>query len=282
MNRIINLALYSRKGQSPPADSAFINCGDEGALREIASHSRHKSFKHGECIIFKGDEAAYVGRIKSGTVKLTSASASGRYQIVDFLYQSDLIGSVLGGPERFSYEAASDVEVCLLDRWALNHTMQSHPEVRRQLYLKALDELDRTRHWISIVARQTALRRAATFLYIVAEKVARQHGSISDGQDVREFNLPVSRTDIAAFLSISPETLSRMLQELVSKGVLQPTGVRSYLLLDKRSLIAATGEHLEDLDGLFSEEEPCMLRRQQHCLDIAPQSPNMPDLMERR
>ena len=154
-------------------------------------------------------EIAVYANLLQGVVRLSKMLADGRQQIVGLQFPPDFIGRPFGDESRLSAEAASDVEVCTFTRAVLRDMIRRYPELEHQLFRQTLAELDDSREWLLAIGRKTARERVASLLYMIGTHVpdvsrlaARQRTNVT-------FDLPLSRTDMADFLGLTIETVSR-------------------------------------------------------------------------
>ena len=229
---------------------AICRAADEDALQELNRISHIRQFRKGQVIISQGDESAFVGNIISGIVKLTNMSSSGQQQIVGLQYPSDFFGRIYADEARFSYEGATDVTLCCVDRHLFESFLSRHPSVEHELLMTALDELDAMREWVAMVSCHTTMQRVAAFLYILSRRSPTRFCGAKDGHEHRVIALPIGRRDIAAYLGTTPETLSRNIQTLVRDDVIQAIDMSHFALLNPSELVSRTGETRQDLEAM--------------------------------
>jgi len=212
--------------------------------------SHVRQFKKDQVIIAQGDEATMVGNVVSGIVKLTNMSMSGQQQIVGLLFPSDFFGRAYADHSRFSYEAATDVTLCCIDRHGFERFLERNSEIEHELLVSVLDELDAAREWAATTSCHTTMQRVAAFLFILSRRSSGRHCAGESHPDRPIIALPIGRRDIAAYLGTTPETLSRNIQTLVRKKVIRSLDTNHFELLDAKSLIDHSGESREDLEAL--------------------------------
>jgi len=166
-----------------------------------------------EHIFFEGDPKDHVYEVEKGTVCLYKTLPDGRRQIVDFAYQGDLIG--LGGPgdHVFSAQAITLTRLRCLPAGVLHELAQNDPVVGMQLYRALSDQLLAARDLLLTVGQRNATERLAALLLALS----RREGG--EGDEVR-ITLPMTRADIADFLSLTIETVSRTFTKLRQSGII--------------------------------------------------------------
>jgi CRP/FNR family transcriptional regulator len=163
--------------------------------------------------LFAADEpATMVGTVVSGTIKCFKLLADGRQQIVGFLFPGDFVGSPTQETNHGFAEALTQVELCLFPFPAIQRLIREMPNLERRLLTLANEDLDLAREWMLLLGRKTARERLATFLLLLAQK-AKARG-IAEGP----IDLPMNRSEIADYLGLSLETVSRQFSKLKSSG----------------------------------------------------------------
>ena len=179
----------------------------EGAARLTA--------RMGEDVYVQGEAADMIYLLTRGMVQTSHVLADGRRLIGDFYYPQDVIGVEADETHRFSAEALSDCEFLVLRRTGSS----AYPPGRlERLVLKATAlELERAQLHMMLLGRTTACERVARFLQDVAQR--------SLGEVVP---LLMSRQDMADYLGLTIETVSRMLGRLQAESIVQFIGARRF------------------------------------------------------
>jgi CRP/FNR family nitrogen fixation transcriptional regulator len=171
--------------------------------------------------IFGQDEnAELVHMVSAGVVRTTRLTSDGRRQIGAFYYPGDLIGPETGSVHRFSAEAVCDATILTLRRGALEAAVGA-AELDRMLWRAAQRELDRAHDHIQLLGHRSACERVASFLLNLAQ---RDRSRSQGGRIV----LPMSRQDMADYLGLTIETVSRMLTQLQGDEIVQFQGARTF------------------------------------------------------
>ncbi|MBS9721580.1 Crp/Fnr family transcriptional regulator [Tianweitania sp. BSSL-BM11] len=170
--------------------------------------------------------------VMRGVVKLTKTLEDGRQQIVGLQFAPDFLGRLYTKESAVTAEAASDVDLCRVPRTALERLMADNPALEHRLMQQTLRELDEARDWMVTLGRKTAAEKVASFLYLIATHLDPSH----EGEAVRHFDLPLTRGDIADFLGLTLETVSRQLSKLRADKVIAITGNRHVDVIDMARL----------------------------------------------
>ena len=208
------------------------------ALNRIA---HHKTIPAGQIIFAENEEPAFFANILSGAVKLTKSLADGRQQIVGILFPPDFLGRALGGANACYAEAATDTELCCYPAGAFTALMKRYPALEHRLYEKTLDELDSARDWMVLLGRKTAREKVASFLYMLARRARLAGCPKCDGDGVA-FDLPLRRADIADYLGLTIETVSRQITRLRADGLIRAGEKSAMVAPDMAALARAAGQ----------------------------------------
>jgi cAMP-binding proteins - catabolite gene activator and regulatory subunit of cAMP-dependent protein kinases len=181
------------------------------------------------------DNCAYANII-SGVVKLTKMMADGRQQIVGLQFAPDFLGRPFATGSTLSADAATDVSLCAFPKSTLERMIRETPELEHRLLQQTLKELDEARDWMLTLGRKTAAEKVASFLLLIAT-----HSDPEQDSDSAEFELPLTRSDIADFLGLTIETVSRQLTKLRKEGTVEITNNRHVRIPDLDALAELAG-----------------------------------------
>lgn len=191
-----------------------------------------------EHLFFQGDQPTGMFQIISGTVILYKLMADGRRQIQDFSSDGDFLALTFAEFHNLSAEALTDVEVDFIARTSFDRALQDNPEFRRSIFTLISDMLNASREQALLLGRKCAMERTATFLLFLDSRFADPATSFVD--------IRMSRCDMADYVGLTLETVSRMMNQLKREGIIelpQPNRIR---ISDRKRLIAAAGEPIEE------------------------------------
>ncbi len=152
-------------------------------------------------------------RVISGLVRKCALAPGGRRQIVDFLLPGDFFGFTARDHHVFAVEAVSEgTIIARYPRQRVERIAASDPELGLLLREAAFDAMSRLQSRILILGRTTAVEKVGAFLVEMAER-------LPDGT-AQAVALPMSRYDIADYLALSVETVSRALTDLKHSGAI--------------------------------------------------------------
>lgn len=186
------------------------------------------AYKKGKEVYGEKEPAEYVYQIKFGAVRSHKLLSDGRRQIGAFHLAGDIFGLENGNEHRFTAEAIVDTTVRLIKRQSLEMVAESDAMVARNLLSMTTTNLQHAEDHMLLLGRKTSLERVAAFL-LEMDKRLTAAGIMA---------LPMSRRDIADYLGLTLETVSRALSRLHELKVLGFIGntQRQIVLLDRLQL----------------------------------------------
>ena len=195
-------------------------CGALGPnqLLALSKHTTKHIVEAGQQIALEGEKTKRYSNILRGVVKLSKLTTDGRQQIVGLQFAPDFVGRPFSKESDFAIEAATDIKLCSFPSNILEQLTSEAPELERRLHHQALKELDEAREWMLTLGRKSAAERVASFLYFIAIHI-NPEGS-QDGV-TQQFEIPLKRGDIADFLGLTIETVSRQITKLRQVGVIK-------------------------------------------------------------
>jgi CRP/FNR family transcriptional regulator len=167
-----------------------------------------------EHVFFEGDTKDHIYLVEKGTVCLYKTLPDGRRQIVDFAYPGDLIGLGAPGDHMFSAQAITLARLRCLPAGLLHEVAQHDPQLGMQLYRALSDQLLAARDLLLTVGQRNATERLGALLLALSRRNERI------GADPTRIALPMTRADIADFLSLTIETVSRTFTKLRQSGII--------------------------------------------------------------
>ena len=201
-------------------------------LGSLESISTIKRFAPGDLIYLSGDPVDFWYRIVSGACRKCAYGLDGRRQIVDFPRPGDLFGYDAQDVHVFSVEAiVSNTTVARYPRCNAERAANSEPQVAKRIRELAFESVYRLERRMLILGRASALEKVSSFLLEMADSFR----PISS----EAVTLPMSRYDIADYLAMAVETVSRVLTSLRDKGAIQFYGSRRVRIRDRSSLEGA-------------------------------------------
>ncbi len=211
-------------------------------LLEISKHTRQITHEAGVELISDGEPITSYATIMHGVVKLSKILEDGRQQVVGLQFSPDFIGRLFSQTNNYRAEAASDVQICQMPKKAIENLIKANPELEHSLLEQTLKELDEAREWMVTLGRKSALEKVACFLYLIATHFDPAYFSEQEKKQVNIiFDLPLTRADIADFLGLTVETVSRQFTKLRTEKLIEITARRHVLIPNLDKLKQACG-----------------------------------------
>lgn len=173
----------------------------------------------------ENEKADYIYKVLSGSVRTYKVLNDGRRQIGAFYLPGDLFGFEVGDVHAFSAEAVTDSKVLVIKRNAVSTLADRDPEIARQLWNMTARELQRAQNHIMLLIK-TAQERVAGFLLEMSTR----------STSANEIDLPMSRQDIADYLGLTIETVSRTLTQLENVAAIAVPTSRRIVLRNRGAL----------------------------------------------
>lgn len=214
-----------------------------GAMAGDARSTLH--FEPHEHLYFQGDTPDGVHQILSGTVILYRLTADGRRQIQTFACEGDFLALCFGDEHDLSAEALTHVTTCYVPRSVFERALQADPDIRRAVFGLIDEMIVSAREQTMMLGLKSALERTASFLLFLEGRFAPD----------AEGYIPIrmSRSDIADYLGLTLETVSRMLNRLKHDGVIDLPRPDQFRMLETTRLHMLAGDVSEDGRYLVGE-----------------------------
>jgi CRP/FNR family nitrogen fixation transcriptional regulator len=214
-----------------------------GPLGSLESMSTVARFAPGDLIYLSGDPAEFWYRILAGACRMCAYGRAGSRQILDFLPPGDLFGYDAQNVHSFSAEAiVSGTTVARYPRRSAERVADSDPQVARRIREQAFGSVLRVQRRLLILGRATALEKVSSFLLEMVDRFRTR--------PVGPVTLPMSRYDIADYLAMASETVSRALTYLREGGVIRFDSVRCLQISDRGSLEKVSEKGVSELTGV--------------------------------
>jgi len=184
------------------------------------------AFSRNEEIFGEEESADFVYKVVSGAVRTVRILSDGRRQVGAFHLAGEIFGVELGETHRFSAEAVVDCKIALVRRSVVERAADQQAGAARELWALATRDLARLQDHMLLLGRKSANERVSAFLLEMADR--------TDRTDFVE--LPMSRADIADYLGLTIETISRTLSQLERDGSIALPSCRRVLLHDRAAL----------------------------------------------
>ena len=205
-----------------------LGCSDLATFKNLGWSLK---LSPGQALFHEGDPVTRVFTLTRGTLKLYKILADGRRYVTGFMHPGDFLGISFDNEHAFSAEAIEDTQLCWFPRGRFDNFVESHAPMERELYLRAAHELAAAQEQLVLLGRKTASERLASFLLRLSERAAR-----IPGRDGRVISLPMSRSDIADYLGLTKETVSRVLSAFRRDRVIRLRAIDEVEIVNREAL----------------------------------------------
>jgi CRP/FNR family transcriptional regulator, anaerobic regulatory protein len=227
-------------GDCPIRFRAVCSRCEADELAALETIKYYRSFQAGQTVMWSGDKTDFVASIVSGIATLTQTMEDGRRQMVGLLLPSDFVGRPGRATAPFDVTATTDLVMCCFRRKPFEDMMLRTPHLAHRLLEMTLDELDAAREWMLLLGRKTAREKIASLLAILARRTAGLRQKAIPGP-IR-FDLPLTREEMADYLGLTLETVSRQINALKRDGVVDLHDRRGIVVPEFDRLVEASGD----------------------------------------
>lgn len=202
-----------------------------------SAQAASRAFAAKEMVFLEGDPADRAYQVIEGAVRLQRITPDGRRQLVGFACPGDWIA--IGAGDRYSHtaEALVDSRLRPLSSAEFERKMREDRAFLGEMMQTAAEKLRQAEEQMILLGQRSAVEKVAAFLLSFARRL---------GEDVHEIRLPMDRSDIADYLGLTIETVSRKFTQLKTTGVIALPCPSCVLIRDRDALetIAEGGEEL--------------------------------------
>lgn len=210
-------------GRSKETDCSHCGARSLSVCASIPDDDLHRlqaladtiTLRAGEALIHEGDPATHVFNITSGSVRVFKLLSDGRRQITGFLFAGDFLGLATGETYAFSAEAIEPATACRFKRSEYRALIRDCPALEGALLERATHELAAAQNQMLLLGRKTAVERLCSFLL----ELPGHDPARPTPPDV--IRLPMTRSEIADYLGLTIETVSRVLTKLKTQNVIR-------------------------------------------------------------
>jgi CRP/FNR family transcriptional regulator, anaerobic regulatory protein len=214
---------------------SVCNAIPEAELLRLAAIAVVTEVPAGQCFIDEGEPASSFFNITAGTAKLFKLLPDGRRQITGFVGPGHFLGLAVSDTYAFSAEAIEPVRYCRFQRARLRALLDDFPLMEKRLLEVAANELVAAQEQMLLLGRKTARERLASFLQLQSRQ------GMPCGHHRRRYALPMTRHDIADYLGLTIETVSRTLTKLRAEGLIEFVSQSEVLICNPVALEGMAG-----------------------------------------
>jgi CRP/FNR family transcriptional regulator len=186
--------------------------------------------KSGAYLYYEGDDVEWLYQVTSGVLRLTRLLADGRRQVIAFGYPGDIVGFPSADIHHTDCEALTEVRLQPFRRSALE-SGEGDPKLHNALLQAALREISGMQDHFMMLGRKSASEKLASFLCVLVERVGTDLGAY------QSVTLPMSRSDIADFLGLTTETVSRTFTQLRKSKIIAIDNIHTIIVQRPTALL---------------------------------------------
>ncbi|CAA7619330.1 MULTISPECIES: helix-turn-helix domain-containing protein [Magnetospirillum] len=228
--REIDLARPSCRNCDVVREIAFCADLSSDEIKRLASVRCHAELPAAFTVFREGDVADHVYSISGGAVKLYKLLSDGRRQIIGFLFSGDLFGLGLDGGYAYTAETLTQTQLCRFTHRKLDSLRGEIPMLERRLFTMTVKDLVAAHDQMLLLGRKTAREKVASFLDTLSRR------AVERGLAASPVDLPMSRADIADYLGLTIETVSRTFTQLKRDGIIGLPASGHVVLQDTKRL----------------------------------------------
>lgn len=209
-----------------PAALFVGHADDHDDLAALDAIGTVVSLRRDAALFREGETARYCFKVLTGAVRSCKLLADGRRHIGEFLLPGNFIAVEAADSYHFTVEAVTDATVMRFPRAALDRLVQQRPQLGRTLLGLVCGGLSAAQSHMLLLGRKNAAERLASFLLTMADR----NGAAD------HVSLPMTRGDIADYLGLTTETVSRIFSQFKTQGVIQIKANSEVLLRSRDTL----------------------------------------------
>lgn len=199
-------------------------------LTRISAMIKHRKYTKGQPLILEGAPSDTLHIIQQGHVKLSKMTPEGKEQILHILTNGDFFGelSIFNSDERsnFNAYALKDTNICMLTRNDMEQLMTDNPDISLRLLKSVTKRLAHTENLAQSLATKDPEIRIACMIMELSDKYGKRHGSRI------HIDLPLSREELASYVGVTRETISRKFSRFEDSGLIKLIGNKQMVLMD--------------------------------------------------
>ena len=188
---------------------------------DVFADAPSRALEPGQVLINAGDPAKQVFNIVDGMLMVSRPGLDGRRQVLSFLFPDNFVGLTASDRYNFTVEAVTPALISSRSREVLDQRLEQDVEAERAFVRMTYRVLENLVDLAFSLGQRTARERLAVFvLYLRHRYLLSSSLSVADDDGMLTLDLPMSRLDIADFLGLKQETVSRSLAQLEREGLL--------------------------------------------------------------
>jgi len=221
----------------PVRDRAACSVLSEDERTALSAAGRTRNLKRGETLFFAGDEETSCASLIKGALKVTSTTRDGEERILALVHPAGFVGEMFQPFAQYDVVALTDTQLCTFARVDMEAAINRYPILAQALLRRSQEDLHSARHLLELTGKHGAEEKVASLIMALA-----QAASDSPCHPARQFELPLTRGEMANMLGLTIETISRQLSKLEKAGAIKRKGARGIELTNRAALQISSGE----------------------------------------
>lgn len=203
-------------------------------LQDLFSRQPLETHESGSAIFWEGDPATHVFKVVEGVLRIFNILADGRRIITGFIYPGEILGLSLDDRYRYTAEAVNEVKLRRFSRSRFREAIDESSELRPLFVTRLCEEMASAQKQMVLLASKSAEERVCSLLLALARR--------GESRAKPVVALPMSRLDMADYLGLTIETVSRTLTSLTNRGVIEPSSRYAFTICRLSTLVSLAGE----------------------------------------
>lgn len=212
---------------------SFCRCLPDEQLKVFSTISEEIEFQDKKAIFLQEEQSKNLYNITKGNVKIYRLLTDGRIQIIGFLYPGDFFGSYQKGKYNYSAESIGDLRVCVFKQSSLDDYLEKNMKLAKELLHMTSHELTLAQDRMMVLGKMNASERVVKFILNISNQRLRI------GWQNNPISIPMTRQDIADYLGLTLETISREFTKLKTANVIKFLSSKQIYITDRDKLSSA-------------------------------------------
>lgn len=192
-----------------------IGCGlTEAEISLLRDITKAVQYKPKEALFHEADTQEYYYQLTEGAVGVYNILPSGRRVILEILFEGDFLGPFGKGVYPYSSVALTRASLCRFPKTQMDTLIKGSPDLKDKLNMFQENALNKARTHLFGMAHKGPLERLSSFLLLLFDNLYKATNSENS------FEIPMGRQEMADYLSLSSETVSRAFTELSEKQII--------------------------------------------------------------
>lgn len=214
-------------------DISIFSSLDSGELTEIIEKMNHKKLNKNDIVFLEGEKAKTLYFLNVGKIKIYKYTKDGKEQILHILSEGDFFGELNLLKEskyRFNAKAMEESKICTLSKENFKEILLGKPEIA----IKILEIMGERLSEVENLAQNLATNDIDARIAFLLKDLSDKYGEENEENVV--INLPLTREDMASYVGVTRETISRKLKKFEEEGIIKIVGTKKIVVMDKEEL----------------------------------------------